>query len=86
MNPPSPNMVIDPVCGREVDPRNSAAQTEYNGFIFHFCDDECLREFMRHPRAYSRHPGEPANWFRRLLHRMGKANQLAEGSGELCRH
>ena len=86
MNPPTQNMVMDPVCGRQVDPGDSPEQTEFNGFVYYFCGERCRREFLRHPRAYSRHPGQPANWFKRLLHRMGKANQRAAGSGELCKH
>jgi P-type Cu+ transporter len=57
------NTVIDPVCGMQVDPANSAGSFEYKGTTYYFCGVRCLEKFKNDPeslltRAQS-HPAEP---------------------------
>lgn len=46
-------MIIDPVCGMEVDEK-SQYKTMYKGKIYYFCSSHCLREFQRNPEEYLR--------------------------------
>jgi len=45
--------VADPVCGMEVDPRNSPRE-DYQGKTFYFCSEGCENEFKMSPAAYVR--------------------------------
>lgn len=45
-------MARDPVCGMEIDPRQAAGQTEYEGQTYYFCAPACQREFEQHPERY----------------------------------
>ncbi|WP_292287931.1 heavy metal translocating P-type ATPase [Marivita sp.] len=42
----------DPVCGMIVDPEDDKPQMEYDGHVYHFCDDECRDRFAADPDAY----------------------------------
>ena len=44
--------VIDPVCGMQVDPANSAGSFEYKGATYHFCDIRCLEKFKNDPDSF----------------------------------
>jgi len=44
--------VIDPVCGMELGLREVAASLTRNGTVYHFCSDDCLRQFVRAPEKY----------------------------------
>ena len=48
-------MERDPVCGMQVDPRNAAAQMEYQGRTHHFCSEDCHQKFMQNPAQYVGH-------------------------------
>lgn len=41
--------VLDPVCGKSVDPSVSARRTEHAGTTFWFCSEGCLRRFSADP-------------------------------------
>lgn len=45
-------MKKDPVCGMDVDPKNAAAQTEYNGKTYYFCAEGCKKAFEKEPEKY----------------------------------
>jgi Cu+-exporting ATPase len=51
-------MAKDPVCGMEVDPRKAAAQSNYEGLMIYFCDEDCKVKFDADPRKYL--PATPA--------------------------
>ncbi len=44
--------VIDPVCGMEVDPANSAGSFEYKGTTYHFCSIRCRDKFKNDPDSF----------------------------------
>jgi P-type Cu+ transporter len=41
--------VLDPVCGMQVDPANSAGSFKYKGATYHFCSTRCLAKFKSDP-------------------------------------
>lgn len=43
---------IDPVCGMEVDPNNSAGESEYQGKTYYFCSTGCKKAFDQDPEQY----------------------------------
>lgn len=46
-------MVKDPVCGMEVDPKTTTLKAEYEGQTYYFCAPGCKREFERNPERYA---------------------------------
>ena len=46
-------MVIDPVCGMEVDPNADAATSTYDGKTYYFCSVECKRDFDANPEQFT---------------------------------
>ncbi|HEY9158455.1 heavy metal translocating P-type ATPase [Candidatus Binatus sp.] len=44
--------VVDPVCGMQVDPANSAGSFEYKGTKYHFCSIRCLEKFKNDPDSF----------------------------------
>jgi YHS domain-containing protein len=46
-------MVIDPVCGMEIDPKTSAGKSEYLGKIYYFCSMGCKKAFDKEPQKYA---------------------------------
>ena len=46
-------MVIDPVCGMEVDPNTAAATSLYDGKTYYFCSEECKRDFDANPDQFT---------------------------------
>jgi len=44
----------DPVCGMQVDEKQSAAQSEYQGQTYHFCSQGCKARFDQNPQQYVR--------------------------------
>ena len=48
-------MAKDPVCGMDVQPEQSAGQSEYQGRTFYFCSVGCKEEFDKEPQQYA-HP------------------------------
>jgi YHS domain-containing protein len=45
---------MDLFCGMEVEPETAAAQYEYNGKTYYFCDRVCKQMFMLNPEKYIR--------------------------------
>lgn len=45
-------MVIDPVCGMEVNDETAAGKSEYRGEIYYFCSPGCKRAFDQNPEQY----------------------------------
>ena len=45
-------MAIDPVCGMEVDPQQSAGTSEYQGTTYYFCSVGCKRQFDKSPEHF----------------------------------
>jgi YHS domain-containing protein len=51
-------LVKDVVCGMEIDPKESAGKSEYQGATYYFCSETCKRDFDADPQKYL--PAEPA--------------------------
>ena len=45
-------MVIDPVCGMQVDSRTARYSFPAGERIYWFCSEGCRAEFCRHPEDY----------------------------------
>jgi Cu+-exporting ATPase len=45
-------MEIDPVCGMEVDEKESAGQSVHEGKSYYFCSQKCLDQFKSDPARY----------------------------------
>jgi YHS domain-containing protein len=45
-------MAIDPVCGMEVDERNSKEKAMHEGTAYYFCSKDCRDEFQASPEDY----------------------------------
>ncbi len=45
-------MVIDVVCGMEIDEKTAKAKSEYKGKIYYFCGPMCKLEFDDNPEKY----------------------------------
>jgi YHS domain-containing protein len=45
-------MAKDPVCGMDVDEKQAAAKTEYNGQTYYFCSAYCKAQFEKEPGKY----------------------------------
>jgi YHS domain-containing protein len=55
----SGQFAVDPVCGKEIDPRTARFTANYLGGgqpwdTFYFCSDECKQLFERDPEHYIR--------------------------------
>jgi Cu+-exporting ATPase len=50
---PGLEMVKDPVCGMEIDPRQAGASMEYQGATYFFCSQACHERFMAEPERYA---------------------------------
>jgi Cu+-exporting ATPase len=46
-------MEKDVVCGMQVDPKNAAGKSDYNGKTFYFCSTECKAKFDANPAQYA---------------------------------
>lgn len=47
-------MATDPVCGMEVEERNSTISSEYEGKTYNFCSEECKEVFETNPAPYAK--------------------------------
>jgi YHS domain-containing protein len=45
-------MTIDPVCGMEIDDKQSEFQMMFAGRKYSFCSDECRKEFAERPDEF----------------------------------
>jgi YHS domain-containing protein len=50
-------MVIDPVCGMEIDPKTAAGKSEYQGKTYYFCSLGCKKSFDKAPEKFVSNPG-----------------------------
>jgi YHS domain-containing protein len=46
-------MVIDVVCGMEIDEKTAKWKSEYEGKTYYFCGPMCKLEFDENPKKYS---------------------------------
>ncbi|MGE5110399.1 MAG: YHS domain-containing protein [Acidobacteriaceae bacterium] len=44
----------DPVCGMQIDEKEAAGKSEYNGKQYYFCAPECKEKFDRNPQQYAK--------------------------------
>ena len=47
-------MTKDPVCGMQVDEKNSQFKTQYGGQQYNFCSADCKKKFEQQPEQYAR--------------------------------
>lgn len=45
-------MVMDPVCGMQIDESQAAAQLVYEGRVIYFCSQDCRRTFENAPGEF----------------------------------
>lgn len=45
-------MVVDPVCGMEVDPAKTPYKTVYRGKVYYFCSQHCKAAFEKDPERF----------------------------------
>jgi YHS domain-containing protein len=46
-------MAKDPVCGMDVDPKQAAGKSEYQGQTYYFCSAGCKKAFDKEPAKYA---------------------------------
>lgn len=46
-------MQKDPVCGMDVDPKNTSLTSEYQGQTYYFCSSGCKKTFDKEPQKYA---------------------------------
>ena len=54
-------MMIDPVCGMQVDPAATQHHAEHAGHAYHFCSAGCQSKFVADPDAYFGDKPKPAS-------------------------
>jgi len=47
-----PNMMVDPVCGMDVDPATAAGTSVYEGKTYYFCSKDEKAQFDKDPKKY----------------------------------
>jgi len=47
-----PNLMVDPVCGMDVDPATAAAKSDYKGKTYYFCDKNEKAQFDKDPEKF----------------------------------
>lgn len=74
-------MNIDPVCGMEVDEKESSVSQFYKGRAYFFCSDACFRSFSADPekclqlaadRGEAKIREQQGGYFSRLIKRLGR--------------
>src|SRR2546421_12210534 len=50
------SQVIDPVCGMTVDPMTAAAEAQYKGETYYFCNKGCAAKFEAGPENFLKRP------------------------------
>ena len=58
--PEEQSSVRDPVCGMTIDPKTAAANWEFEGTTYYFCNPGCSTKFQANPRRYL-DPQSPAH-------------------------
>jgi len=51
-DPTKQEVVIDPVCGMDVDTKDSKVTSTYNDKTYHFCSESCKKSFEKAPAKY----------------------------------
>ncbi len=46
-------MAKDPVCGMQVDEKQAAGKSEFDGKTYYFCSPSCKATFDKNPSAYA---------------------------------
>lgn len=46
-------MAKDPVCGMDVDPKQAAGKSDYQGQTYYFCSAGCKKAFDKEPAQYA---------------------------------
>ncbi|HET7662150.1 MAG TPA: heavy metal translocating P-type ATPase [Rhodanobacteraceae bacterium] len=52
IHPGAGTTAVDPVCGMQVDPDQTAHHAEHDGATHHFCSARCLERFVADPATY----------------------------------
>ena len=50
----------DPVCGMEIDTKDAAGQSEFEGRTYYFCTEECKTKFDQNPAQFAGDRGRAA--------------------------
>jgi Cu+-exporting ATPase len=45
-------VVVDPVCGMQIESGEAAGMAEFNGTVYYFCSEDCRDKFMAKPDKY----------------------------------
>ncbi len=53
------DLLLDPVCGMEIESGGAVASAVAEGRRFHFCCPRCYAAFLDTPHRYVGWPGEP---------------------------
>jgi len=68
-------LVSDPVCGRQIDIDEAAAQEEHDGWVYFFCSAQCHQLFRQCADVYAwpeqRRAASPAAGTKRKDHEQG---------------
>lgn len=48
-------MQTDPVCGMQIDERESDEHSEFEGRTYYFCSSACRQKFEENPGRYADH-------------------------------
>jgi len=72
-------MAIDPVCGMQVDEKQSAGNIVHDNHTYYFCSPGCLNKFRANPIKYS---GKPTAHTAAHLHHTGGTMQKVEVASE----
>lgn len=78
-------MVIDPVCGMQVDKERVAGSAEYNSQTYYFCSDDCKVKFQADPARYVAKSANKAAAPATHSGAMQNANAHAPGAKELAK-
>ena len=54
-------MATDPVCGMDVDEKKSNWRADYQGKIYYFCSEGCMKAFNANPSQYLRKIQRPTH-------------------------
>jgi P-type Cu+ transporter len=50
-------MVVDPVCGVDLEEQQAGARAEHAGLTYYFCSETCRDEFEANPRGFALETG-----------------------------
>lgn len=46
-------MTKDPVCGMQIDEKQAAGSSQYQGQTYYFCSASCKQKFDQNPQQYA---------------------------------